>query len=113
MYDEEERDDEEREYTREDHEADEADRKIKEMKIDGTYWAWRDSHLPYPEFQRRQLEDEYEQARQKQIDRALEEEWCNGCRLPRSMWGPICGGMTSGDMTHYHSPEFWRAKAGV
>ena len=119
MYDDEERyldDDEERDShgrTREDYEYDRADRLLKEMKIDGSYARWRKSGLSYPEFQRRQLEDEYEQARQKQIDRALEEEWCNGCRLPRSMWGPICGGMTSGDMTHYHSPEFWRAKAGV
>lgn len=54
---------EEREYTREDYEADQADIKIKEMKIDGTYEAWRNSHLSYGEFQRREAENDYERAR--------------------------------------------------
>ncbi len=40
---------------------------------------------------------------------ALSEERCNGCGKPRSEWGPICSGMTQGDFTHYHSPEWWKA----
>ena len=40
--------------TREDYEADEADRLIKEMKIDGSYKRWRKSGLSYAEFQRRE-----------------------------------------------------------
>lgn len=43
---------------------------------------------------------------------ALTEEWCNGCGQPRRYWGPICGGMTQGDYTHYHSPEWWQHRAG-
>lgn len=38
---------------------------------------------------------------------ALEQQRCNGCHAPRKTWGPICGGMTQGDYTHYHSPEWW------
>jgi hypothetical protein len=45
------------------------------------------------------------------VDLALAEQWCNGCRRPRREWGPVCPGMTSGDWTHYHSPEFWLAYA--
>ena len=47
------------------------------------------------------------------IAAALRDERCNGCGLPRSRWGPVCGGMTQGDMTHYHSPEFWRGKVAA
>jgi hypothetical protein len=53
----------ERGRTHEDFEADRADDLIKEMKIDGSYARWRKSGLSYPEFQRRELEDEYERAR--------------------------------------------------
>ncbi len=42
-----------------------------------------------------------------ETDRAIREEWCNGCHQPRKRWGPICPGMQVGDFTHYHSPEFW------
>jgi hypothetical protein len=49
--------------TREDHDADEADRLIKKMKIDGSYARWRKSGLSYPEFERREVEDAYERGR--------------------------------------------------
>lgn len=42
-----------------------------------------------------------------ETQRAIREQWCNGCHLPRAEWGPVCPGMTVGDWTHYHSPEFW------
>jgi hypothetical protein len=45
------------------------------------------------------------------LEVALAEEWCNGCGLPRAQWGPVCGGMTQGDWTHYHSPEWWQQRA--
>jgi len=41
------------------------------------------------------------------LEHALSEQWCNGCGKPRSVWGPICCGMTQGDYTHFHSPEWW------
>ena len=47
------------------------------------------------------------------LDKALREQWCNGCKQPRRYWGPICGGMTQGDYTHYHSPEWWRSRLSV
>ncbi len=51
--------------TREDFEHDEADRLIKEMKVDGSYARWRKSGLSYPEFMRREADDEYERARRR------------------------------------------------
>jgi hypothetical protein len=45
-----------------------------------------------------------------QLNAALAQQWCNGCGLPRAKWGPVCGGMTQGDGTHYHSPEWWRQR---
>lgn len=45
---------------------------------------------------------------------AVLEQRCNGCGRPRSEWGrPVCGGMTTGDFTHFHSREFWAHKLGV
>jgi hypothetical protein len=46
----------------------------------------------------------------KRLETALVEEWCNGCGQPREKWGPICGGMSQGDWTHYHSAEWWRQR---
>ena len=46
-----------------------------------------------------------------EIAAAIAEQRCNGCGQPRIQWGPICGGMTQGDWTHYHSPEWWQARA--
>lgn len=46
----------------------------------------------------------------QELEAALAEEWCNGCRQPRARWGPVCPGMTSGDYTHYHSPEYWKQR---
>lgn len=54
------------------------------------YWTFPDNDLP----------------------RALAERWCNGCGQPASTWAPVCPGMTVGDYTHYHSPEWWRSKLG-
>jgi hypothetical protein len=45
-----------------------------------------------------------------QLNAALAQEWCNGCGQPRALWGPVCGGMSQGDWTHYHSPEWWRRR---
>jgi hypothetical protein len=42
------------------------------------------------------------------LETALAEEWCNGCGQPRALWGPVCGGMSQGDWTHYHSVDYWR-----
>lgn len=53
-------DDEEREISREDYLADEADRKLKMLKEDGSYWSWRKSGLSYAEWQRLELEAAYE-----------------------------------------------------
>lgn len=36
---------------------------------------------------------------------------CNGCSLPAKEWGAVCSGMTQGDYTHFHSPEWWAARA--
>lgn len=47
----------------------------------------------------------------EEVAEAIAEERCNGCRQPRRYWGPVCGGMTQGDWTHYHSPEWWQARA--
>lgn len=58
------------------------------LSLPDEFWAWADD---------RELAD------------ALEKERCNGCGLPRVAWGPTCSGMTQGDWTHYHSPEWWRA----
>ena len=44
------------------------------------------------------------------VEQAIREQRCNGCHLPRAEWGPVCSGMTQGDWTHYHSPEFWRRR---
>jgi hypothetical protein len=52
---------------------------------------------------------EGEWIRDTTLELALAEQWCNGCHQPRARWGPVCGGMTQGDMTHYHSPEWWVA----
>ena len=60
MFDDEEEDGEEPSYSREDYEADRADRLLKEMKIDGSYWSWRKSGLSYAEWQRLELEAAYE-----------------------------------------------------
>lgn len=42
---------------------------------------------------------------------AVTNERCNGCRQPRREWGPICGGMTQGDYTHFHSASWWARAA--
>ncbi len=46
-----------------------------------------------------------------QLRIALDEvQPCNGCGRPRREWGPICGGMTQGDMTHYYSASYWEQR---
>jgi len=52
----------------------------------------------------------YVSTTQARNERAIAEEWCNGCGQPRRSWGPICPGMTQGDFTHYHSREWWLAR---
>lgn len=42
---------------------------------------------------------------------AIRDHQCNGCRQPKTRWGPTCSGMTTGDATHFHSPEWWVARA--
>lgn len=44
---------------------------------------------------------------ESETQRAIREQWCNGCHQPRAEWGPVCPGMYVGDWTHFHSPEFW------
>lgn len=54
---------------------------------------------------------EEERDRYRDALEAIREKRCNGCKLPHKRWGPICSGVTVGDFTHYHSPEWWVARA--
>jgi hypothetical protein len=47
------------------------------------------------------------QAARRALAEAINTRRCNGCGLPAKEWGPVCSGMTQGDFTHYHSPEWW------
>jgi hypothetical protein len=46
-----------------------------------------------------------------ELSEAILVKRCNGCGLPTNRWGPTCPGMTTGDATHYHSPEWWAQRA--
>ena len=49
----------------------------------------------------------------RDYEQAVAERRCNYCERPWSQQGPICPGVTVGDYTHYHSPEWWQQVYGV